>query len=377
MAETDQEKTLPASEKRLEQAREEGHVPRSRELSGALLMAVAGGLFIASGEGLSRDMAALMSSGLSIDRASLDVPGIALERFSRLSVQGLLAVAPWLLAMCLAALAAPLAIGSWNFSTQGFMPDFNRLNPMSGLGRMFSRDALIELGKAVAKATLVGGIGLYVVWDGLDGFAALGSTATPAAIALLGERMGHAFILLAAGLAAIAAVDVPVQLWQYHAKLRMTPEEAKRESRESEGDPMVKGRIKSLQREMARRRMMAEVPKADVVVVNPTHYAVALKWQGGKAAAPVVVAKGSDLLAHKIRSIAYDAGVTVVDAPPLARALHKHAEVGDPIPAPLYEAVAQVLAYVFQLRRGMRVSPPSHVEVPAGLDPLEAAGGAA
>ena len=367
----DQERHLPASEKRLEQAREEGHVPRSRELSGALLLGVAGGLLAFSGEGLARDLATLLADGLAFDRTALDLPASALTRLSRLSASGFMAIAPLLGAITLAALAAPLAIGSWNFSTQALMPQVSRIDPSAGLGRLFSRDSLIELGKAVAKALLVGGIGAWVVWDGREAFIALGGQPTAAAIGHLGSQMGHAFLVLAAGLAAIAAIDVPVQLWRYHSGLRMTMEEAKRESRESDGDPQVKQRVKTLQREMARRRMMAEVPKADVVIVNPTHYAVALAWQSGRMRAPRVVAKGTELVAQKIRELATAHQVPIVDAPPLARALHKHAEVGAEVPAALYQSVAQVLAYVFQLRRGAKVRPPSHIDIPAGLDPLE------
>ncbi|MGH8762336.1 MAG: flagellar type III secretion system protein FlhB, partial [Nitrosospira sp.] len=281
---------------------------------------------------------------------------------------------PFLMLMFLVALAAPILISGWLFTWKSLAPDFKRLNPVSGVGRMFSWHSLIELTKALLKAALIGGVGAWTIWDHKE--AVLSLIAAPLAMGAghMGDLVIMSFLTIAGTMILIAAVDVPFQLWDHHRKLKMTKEEVRQENKETDGDPQIKARIRAQQREMARKRMMAEVPRADVIVTNPTHYSVALKYEDGKMRAPRVVAKGSHLLALKIREIGQEHKVPVLEAPPLARALYHHAEVGDEIPQTLYNAVAEVLAYIYQLRRhreygGKAPRMPDTLAVPPEMDP--------
>ncbi len=259
-------------------------------------------------------------------------------------------------------------------------PDFKRLNPLTGIGRIFSLNSLVELAKALLKATLIGGVGIWTMWHNKEAVLSLISMPITAGAADMGELVITSFIAIAGSMVLIATVDVPFQLWEHHRKLKMTKEEVRQENKETEGDPHVKGRIRAQQRAMARKRMMAEIPKADVIITNPTHYSVALKYEEGKMRAPRLVAKGTHLMALKIREVGQEHQVPVLEAPPLARALYHHAELGDEIPQPLYNAVAEVLAYVYQLRRyregggyaggaGNLPKAPDALMVPAELDP--------
>ncbi|OWW22962.1 flagellar type III secretion system protein FlhB, partial [Noviherbaspirillum denitrificans] len=271
--------------------------------------------------------------------------------------------------------------GGWLFSTKALMPNFGRLNPMSGLGNMFSKRALVELVKAIGKTVLVGTIAWMVISGQTEQMLALSAEPLHTGWAHMGDLLLTGFLTIVFGLVIIALIDVPYVLWNYADKLKMTREEVRQEAKESDGDPMVKARIRQMQREMAKRRMMSEIPTADVVVTNPTHYAVALKYTEGKMRAPTVVAKGADEVAAKIREIAAEHKVAMLEAPPLARALYRHTDLGDEIPAALYTAVAEVLAYVFQLRTysthgGMKPAVPGDIAVPPELDPHNAASGA-
>ncbi len=375
---SDLERTEPASPRRLEQAREEGDVPRSRELATCTVLLAAGlGLWF-SGEGLVRRLNHMLAAGLSFDRAqAFDFNLLVMHLGSRLS-DVLIGLAPLAGILLLVALASPLLIGGWLFSAKALQPNFSRLNPLSGLGNMFSVRALVELLKAIGKTLLVGTIAWLVISSQMDAMLMLSVEPLANGTAHLGHLLLTGFIVIVGGLVVIALIDAPYQMWHYANKLKMTREEVRQESKESEGDPMVKARIRQLQREMAKRRMMAEVPTADVVVTNPTHYAVALKYAEGKMRAPTVVAKGADEVAAKIRELAIEHKVAVLEAPPLARALYRHTELGDEIPAALYTAVAEVLAYVFQLRAydqhgGLRPVVPEQLDVPPELDPLNAA----
>jgi flagellar biosynthetic protein FlhB len=249
------------------------------------------------------------------------------------------------------------------------------MNPLSGIGRIFSLHGVMELVKALAKAALVGGIGAWALTRHLDDLLVLVNETPQEGIRTMGALVAASTFSVVCGLLLIAVVDVPFQLWSYYKGLRMTREEVRQEARETEGDPQVKGHIRRAQREAARRRMMAEVPKADVIVTNPTHYAVALRYDGESMRAPKVVAKGADLVAQRIRAIGEEHRVPVLEAPPLARALYHHTELGDEIPEGLYTTVAEVFAYVFQLRRhqsagGPAPAMPQALAVPPELDPL-------
>lgn len=372
--ESDLEKTEPASPRKLEKSREDGQVPRSAELSTFAVLIAAGGSLWLMGGHLTGQLTSLMKDGMKMPRNVGFDTGLLLDRLFDQSLHTLFAFAPFLILMFLVALAAPMLISGWLFTWKSLAPDFKRLNPVSGVGRMFSWNSLIELTKALLKAALIGGAGVWAIWHHKE--AVLSLIAAPLAMGAghMGDLVVMSFLAIAGTMVLIAAVDVPFQLWDHHRNLKMTKEEVRKENKETEGDPYIKARIRAQQREMARKRMMAEIPKADVIVINPTHYSVVLKYEDGKMRAPRVVAKGSHLLALKIREIGQQHHVPMLEAPPLARALYHHAELGDEIPQTLYNAVAEVLAYVYQLRRhrqyGGKSPPlPEALEVPAELDP--------
>jgi flagellar biosynthetic protein FlhB len=376
--ENDAERTEPASARRLEQAREQGDVPRSRELATFTVLMTAGAGLWMTGSSLVGKLAAALESGLTLDREQIYNPAVLIHRIGTDIGGVLLACLPLAVAIMLVALASPLLIGGWLFTPKAFMPNFAKLNPLNGLGNMISSNALVELLKAIAKTLLVASVAWFIVLSQKDAVLGLALEPLGAGSAHLGHLLGVAFLTMVGALGLIAALDGPYQMWHYANKLKMTRQEVIQESKESEGNPQIKGKIRQLQREMARRRMMAEVPTADVVVTNPTHYAVALKYSDGQRGAPMVVAKGADEVAAKIREIAQENKVALLEAPPLARALYKHTEIGDEIPEALYSAVAEVLAYVFQLRAyskhgGHYPDRPTKLAVPAEMDPLSAA----
>lgn len=374
--ESDLERTEPPSSRRLEKAREDGQVPQSRELMAFLVMAAAVGGFWSLGGWLTHHATGIIRRGLSFGRDTAFSSTALTESFGTLTWDGLLLASPVLLLTVAGAMATPLVLHGWLFSPKALAPRFERLDPFKGVKRMFSLNSISELVKAIMKALLIGGVIYWVVTRQRDQLFALIVQPFDTALPAFGQMLIYASVALVAGLAVIAAIDVPFQLWRYYRGLRMTKEEIRQENKEMEGDPQLKARIRSQQREVARRRMMAQVPKADVVVTNPTHFAVALKYDRDTMSAPQVVAKGINLVAQRIRDLATEHRVPVVEAPPLARALHRHAEVGDQVPAALYTAVAEVLAYVYQLgqymgsdRQAQPPSPPAAIAVPDGLDP--------
>lgn len=371
---SDLERTEPASQRRIDQAREKGQIARSRELSTfAMLIAAGSGLSI-MGPQLVDSMAALMRNGLQLDRSVAFDPLLMLTRLHQQSLDALILFLPFMLLMVVVALAAPMVLSGWMFSVQALQPDFARLSLFKGIGRMFSTTSLVELAKAVSKSALIGGVAYLVITSHQDAMLSLASGSLAQGIAHMGSLVSSTFLMIVGSMILIVAVDVPFQLWDHSRKLRMTKEELKQEYKETEGSPELKARIRQLQRDAARKRMMAEVPKADVIVTNPTHYAVALRYQEKGMQAPVVVAKGSALLAARIRELGEEHRVPILEAPPLARALYRHGELGEEIPAKLYTAVAEVLAYVYQLRRhkgGAEKMPrlPKNISVPPELDP--------
>jgi flagellar biosynthetic protein FlhB len=375
---SDAEKTEPASAKRLEQAREEGDVPRSREVATfTVLMAAGAGLWMTGG-GLVSQLSSALASGLTLDQEQIFNPDVLLNRIGVDVVRVMLACLPLGVAVMVVALASPLLVGGWLFSSKAFTPNFAKMNPIQGISNMFSTNALVELLKAIAKTLVVSLVAWLVVMKQKD--AVIGLAVEPLKLGMvhLMDMIGSSFLFIVGALGFIAAIDGPYQIWHYANKLKMTRQELIQESKESDGNPQVKAKIRQLQREMAKRRMMADVPTADVVVTNPTHYAVALKYADGARGAPKVVAKGIDEVAAKIREIAKDSKVTMLEAPALARALYKHTEIGDEIPEALYSAVAEVLAYVYQLRlfrkgSGNRPDVPKKLAVPPELDPLDPA----
>jgi flagellar biosynthesis protein FlhB len=351
MAETEQqERTEQPTPKRLDEARKKGQVPRSVDLSSAAVVVLSAGLLYALGGSMAQSIAEMLRAGLVLSGDEAHEPAAMYLKVSSLFGMAFWGVLPVLAATLLAALLAPAAIGGWNFSTQALTPKFERLSPISGLQRMFSARSLVELAKAIAKFALVALIAIVLLWTFTPSLLLLSDESVPSAIAHAGALCAQALVALALALVVIAAIDVPYQLWNHRRELRMTREEIRQEMKESEGSPEIKGRIRALQQAIARGRMMQDVPTADVVITNPTHYAVALRYDDANMRAPVIVAKGMDLIAARIREIAIESGVAIVEAPPLARALHRSVDIGGEVPAALYRAVAQVLTYVYQLR---------------------------
>lgn len=371
---SDLEKSESASPRRLEQAREEGQVPHSRELATFISLMVGVVALYVLGRWGGHRLMTIMKSGLSLPRGLVFEPGAMGRMLESLAADALLTIAPLLVASVIAALVTPFLVGGWVFSAKVLRFDLTRLDPMQGLGRMFSTHGLVELVKASLKAVLVAGVGVWVVWRERDHLFGLMHQPLASSMDDFASLVLLSALLIVASLALIAAIDVPFQLWEYHRRLRMTKEEVRQEMKEQEGDPQIKARIRAAQREMSRRRMMSNVPTADVVVTNPTHYAVALKYDPEKAGAPVVVAKGRDAVAMKIRELARDNNVPILEAPPLARALHAHCELDQMIPAALYTTVAEVMAWVMQLNHwvaegGLPPEEPTGLSMPEGMDP--------
>ncbi|MES0874101.1 flagellar biosynthesis protein FlhB [Sinimarinibacterium thermocellulolyticum] len=369
-----QDRTERATPKRLRDARRRGEIARSREL--VSFVVVAGGLLtlLLFAGTIANGAATWMQRALSPELPLVERPQDLARHFGLMLGAGFAVALPLLGAGFLAGIVGPILLGGWNVSAEALKADFKRVNPLSGLGRMFSAQSLVELGKALLKVGALGAIAVLFLVTRLDEIMALGREP-------LEPAMAHAMRIalgclgwMCGGLLLIALIDAPYQLWSHAKKLRMTRQEVRQEHKETEGSPEVKGRQRQLQQQISRRRMMEAVPGADVVVVNPTHYAVALKYDAGKMRAPRVVAKGVDLIALSIRELARRHRIPIVDAPPLARALYRSAGLGDEIPAPLYAAVAQVLTYVYQLRdwrrgpgaRGPRPCAPQIGEVPGG-----------
>lgn len=366
---SDLERTEPASARRLEQAREEGNVPRSRELATFAVLLASTAVITFLGLFMFQGLSNVMRGALSFDRSDLLSPAMMGRNLMEASQEGILLLLPLAAAVVVSAIAANVMVSGWLFSTKVLAPKFSKLNPFSGLARMFSWQSLVELVKALLKGALIAGVAGWMIWYQRDGILSLAAEPLDAAMAHFAQITILTFLAAAAAYALIVILDVPFQLWNYQRQMRMTKDEVRQEHKEMEGDPQIKARIRSMQREVARRRMMQEVPKADVVVTNPLHFAVAMKYDEKQMAAPQVIAKGSQLVAERIKEIAREHRVPIVEAPPLARALHRHVEVGDTIPGTLFTAVAQVLAYVYQLNQSMNPALPSDWQVPPNLDP--------
>ncbi|AME23352.1 MAG: flagellar biosynthesis protein FlhB [Pseudomonadota bacterium] len=371
--ESDLEKTESATPKRLDKAREEGQVARSRELASfALLSAGFFGVYGMSGP-INQHLQSILRGALTFNHNTVLDTNQMLIGAAAAGKEGFFALFPVLALTALAAVIAPMALGGWLLTTKPLSPNFGRLNPISGLGKIFSSQGPIALGMSILKTLVVGGLAGWAMWHRKE--EVLGLVTKPLSLALADAM--HLIVVCCgmaiAGLFLVAALDVPYQLWTHAKKLRMSKEEVKREHRESDGDPHVKGRIRAQQRAAARRRMMTAIPTADVIVTNPTHFAVALKYADGEMRAPKVVAKGVNLVAARIRELGREHNIPLLEAPPLARALYHNVEINREIPGALYGAVAQVLAWVYQLRKfkengGERPDEPDNLEVPPELD---------
>jgi flagellar biosynthetic protein FlhB len=352
MAENDdQERTEQPSEKRLREAREKGDIPRSRDLSGSVVVLAGVATLINGGEQSLEHVRKIYGLGLSYSRDALFSDELSTRILSLAMHEALALFAPVAVATMLAALAAPILLGGLNFSTQALEPKFERLDPISGLGRIFAMRGLVELAKSLVKLLLIGTVLVLVLKNWQTDLMTTGRREVGAGMVMSFGLLGHAALLFGSVLALIGGADALYQKFDHSKRLRMSRQELKDESKESDGNPELKGRIRQMQFQMARKRMMQELPKADVVITNPTHFAVALRYDDGRMGAPRVIAKGVDELAQQIRMVASSHRIPLVEAPPLARALYATTQLDREIPASLYVAVAQVLAYVFQLKQ--------------------------
>jgi flagellar biosynthetic protein FlhB len=345
-----QEKSFEPTARRLDEARRRGQVPRSRELNTVAVTLAGAAAVVLLSDAVGEDLRAIVVDNLQLAREEIFDPATALRHLGDSLVAGLAVLAPFFAVTVVAAVLASVALGGFQVSSEALRLDFTRLSPLNGVKRIFSLHGLVELVKALAKFVFLGGVAALLVWLEFDHFVLLGKMEIGAALSETARLLGWTTVVVAGSAIVLALVDVPFQLWDYKRQLKMTQQEVRDELKDTEGRPEVRSRIRQLQREVARRRMMEEVPKADVIVTNPTHYAVALRYDSAKMQAPLLVAKGTELVAANIRKVGEKHAVPVVEAPILARALYFNVELGDPIPAGLYLAVAKLLAYVFQLR---------------------------
>ncbi|EHY76220.1 flagellar biosynthesis protein FlhB [Stutzerimonas stutzeri] len=371
-SESGADKSEEPTDKRLRESREKGQLARSRELSTvAVTLGGIGGL-LASGGSLAQTLMAMMQGTFELSRETLLDEGSMVRLLMSNGLMALEAIMPLLIALLIASIVGPVSLGGWLFSDKAMAPKLSRMNPAAGLKRMFSTKALVELLKALGKFLVVLSVALLVLSAYQDDLLSIAKQPLDLAIMHSAEIVGWCALWMACGLILIAAVDVPFQLWDNKQKLMMTKQEVRDEYKDSEGKPEVKSRIRQLQRDAAQRRMMQAVPEADVVITNPTHFAVALKYDAAKGGAPMLVAKGGDFVALKIREIAQEHKVTVLESPALARSVYYSTEIDQEIPAGLYLAVAQVLAYVYQLRqyrggKGRRPDPLTNLPIPPDL----------
>ena len=369
---TGQERTEQPTERRLQEARKKGQVPRSKELNTMLSLLLASISLLVFGGHISQNLMQISVEGFSVPRElAFDTAQLPFQ-FMYMASQSLLALSPFMAIMLVSVFAGPLLMGGWSFSLEAISFKLEKLDPIKGLARIVSLKSLVELTKALAKFVLLLGAAILVFFSIDQQLLSLSSMTPKAAGLEAATILVQVLLILSATTILIVALDVPFELWNHSKQLRMTKQEIKDEMKETDGNPQVKQRIRTLQRQLAESRMMEDVKTADVVITNPTHYAVALQYLDRPGSAPKVLAKGKDLTALRIRSIAADCDIPIFEAPPLARALYRSTEIGYEIPHVLYMAVARVLAYVFQLKNA---TPTDYVPKPTDFDiPVEALG---
>lgn len=375
-SEDNDDKTESPTAQRLQKAREEGQIPRSKELTSVLIMLVGVCILWFGGASFGHRLSSVLSSGLRFDHKIISDQNLILGQIIIMLKTALIGMLPLLVGVVIIALVAPVMLGGLVFSTKTLAFKFSKLNPISGIGRLFSAQVGAELVKALMKALLMGGVAGLFLWQHWPDMMRLMSESPMTAMASAMNLAGLCALLVSLSIIPMVGFDVFWQIYSHLKKLRMSRQDIRDEFKQSEGDPHVKGRIRQMQRSAARRRMMADVPKADVIVTNPTHYSVALQYDENKMSAPKVVAKGAGAVALRIREIGTENRVPILEAPPLARALYRHAEIGQQIPGQLYAAVAEVLAWVWQLKRwrlsgGQRPVKPENLPVPEALDFLK------
>lgn len=345
-----QEKTEEPTQKKLKDAKGKGQVPRSKELNSMAIMVIGSASLLMLGSHMIGSVATMMESAFSLSRSEIFDSKSLIIRLESSVIDALTGISPFLFLMTVVAIFTPMALGGWSFNVGSLAFKGDRVNPLAGLKRIFGSKGLMELVKALLKLVFVSVVAIAFLWGKKDEFLGLGSLPLTAAMQHGAWLIGVSFLVVSLSLVFIAAIDVPFQLWDHSQKLKMTLQEVRDEMKDTEGKPEIKSKVRQMQQEMSQRRMMDAVPDADVIITNPTHYAVALKYDHENMAAPVVLAMGKDLIAFRIREIAQQNKVEIFEAPPLARALYAHSQLNKEIPGQLFFAVAQVLAFVFQLR---------------------------
>ena len=366
---SDQEKTEEPTSKRLEDARKKGQIARSRELNTFAMLITSAILLLMMGGQMGNSLLAMMKTLFQLSRQIIFDPASPIIYLKQVMIDGVMLIAPFIAVMVVVAIVAPLALGGWVFSWETITPKFEKLDPIKGIPRLFALRGLMELIKALLKFLLVFFVSVILSKHFLKELTGLGVEPLEQSISHALNIIGFCYIVLCASLIVVVMFDVPYQLWDHSKKLKMTLQEIKDEMKESEGSPEIKARQRRIQMDMAQNRMMTQVPKADVIVTNPTHYAVALKYDPSSNGAPKLIAKGVDLIAAQIRLLATNAKVPLVASPPLARALYYSTEIDKEIPKELYLAVAQVLAYIYQLNIARENHwdeplPPGNIKVP-------------
>jgi flagellar biosynthesis protein FlhB len=366
---SDQEKTEDPTSKRLDDARKKGQIARSREFNTFAMLITSAALLLLMGKQIGNGLLHIMQTEFQLSRDVIFDPASPITHLKQAMTDGVMLIVPFIGVLVFVAIVAPLALGGWVFTWDAITPKFEKLNPLKGIARMFAMHGLIELVKALIKVVLIVLVAYVLAKHFLGELTGLSGEPLAQSISHSLDMIGFCFLVLCASLIVIVAIDVPYQLYDHSKKLKMTLQEIKDEMKESEGSPEVKARQRRTQMSMAQNRMMTEVPKADVIITNPSHFAIALKYDPSGGGAPKLVAKGVDLIAAQIRSVASGAKVPFVAAPPLARALYYSTELDKEIPSGLYLAVAQVLAYVYHLKTARENHwdeplPPANIKVP-------------
>jgi len=346
---SDQEKTEEPTAKKREDSKKDGQIPRSRELNTTLMLMAGSIALISMGESMGQRLTHLMTSGLSLDRAQIYQTSFMIKAMSDSLLGAFSMLLPFVMLLVVVAIFSPALLGGFSFSGKSLKPNFGKLDPIKGMKKLFSVNGLMELVKAVLKVMLIGTVSFVIIWSQIDTLMGLGNLSFKELFARSVEIVGWTFLSISSSMILLAIIDAPFQIWQNTKKMRMTKQEIKDENKNAEGDPELKGKIRAMQQEMATRRMMQEIPKADVIVTNPTHYAVAIKYDENMSA-PRLLAKGHDEVAARIREIAEENNIPLFEAPPLARAIYFSTDLDQEIPSALYQAVAMVLAYIFQIR---------------------------
>lgn len=359
----------PTPKKRTD-SRKKGQVARSRELNTTVMMLAASVGLLLLGRQIGNEMQVLLASNMVLDQRVLSSNAQLLLHLSNVTHSAIAIFSPFFIIMLIAAFVGPVVLGGWSFSISSWKPKLNRMSPISGLKRMFGLQGIVEMLKSLGKFLTIAVVALVGLSFFQEQIFTLNAMSAIEGMHSGFKIIGVVFFLLSISLLLVAFIDVPYQLVSHTNRLKMSVQEVREENKQTNGNPELKARIRSKQREISDRRMLADVADADVVITNPSHYAVALKYDEHSANAPVVVATGVDFMAMRIREIAQGNDVTIFSAPPLARALYHHSEVGEELPVGLYQAVAQVLAYVYQIKNSSvsqshRIIKPRVFDIPA------------